>query len=344
MTRFRTGRIFAGLAAGAALAVWMAPSSVAAPQEQEEPTTTLRVTTEVVDVYAVVRRGNKGPLVPNLSQEDFEVKEDGKPQEIRYFARETDTPLTLAILVDTSISQERVLGIQQREAKRFLQEALREKDLTCVLQFDMEVELIQDFTQDQRLLARAIDATQIRAPASGPLPSPLPTAGIGGTHLYDAVYLAAVDMMRDQAGRKVIILLSDGVDQGSQVELDAAIEAAQKSNVIVYSIDVADPDYYYRYGVYAGGGSTLKRLSEQTGGRVIRVDKPEKTAQAFQEVAEELRTQYLLGYSPTNSARDGGYRKIEVKVRKSGGYKVQARRGYYAPRDEEGAAHERSWP
>lgn len=338
MTRRRSSRIIAKLASVATLGVSIAHSPVAAPQEPEEPTATLRVATEVVDVYAVVRRGKKGPLVADLSREDFELKEDGKSQEIRYFTRETDTPLTMAILVDTSVSQERVLGIQQQEGKRFLQEVLREKDLACVIQFDMEVELIQDFTQNQRLLARAIDATQIRAPASGPLPSPLPTATVGGTHLYDAVYLASVEMMRDQAGRKVIILLSDGVDQGSQVELDAAIEAAQKSNVIVYAIDVADPSFYARHGFYAGGGWTLKRLSEQTGGRVIRVDKPEKTAQAFQEVAEELRTQYLLGYSPTNSVRDGGFRKIDLKVRKSGDYRVQARRGYYAPRDQDIAA------
>lgn len=333
-TRSRSARAL--LAAAAALVAWLAAPGVAPKaQPQEETEATIRATTEVVNVYAVVRRGGKGPLVADLSREDFEVREDGKPEEIRYFTRETDTPLTLAFLVDTSPSQERVLGAEQQEAKRFLQQVLREKDLACVLQFDFEVELIQDFTQSQRLLARAVDATYIRAPASGPLPPSVPTAAVGGTHLFDAVYLASNEMMRDQVGRKVIILLSDGVDQGSQVKLDAAVEAAQKSNVIVYSIDVTDPYFYYGRGRFGTGGSALKRLSGQTGGRVIRVDKPEKTAQAFQELADELRTQYLLGYSPTNSRRDGAFRKIEVKIRRGDGYKVQARRGYYAPLEEQ---------
>ncbi len=296
----------------------------------QSPVGTLKVTTEVVNVYSIVRE-KKGGLIGNLQAEDFQLFEDGARQTIRYFSRETDTPLTMGILVDTSPSQVRVLGVEQEEAKRFLRQVLRpKKDLACVIQFDMEVELIQDFTDNLGYLDRAVDGTVIRSPASGPLPSPVPTSSVGGTHLFDAVYLAATEMMKGQVGRKVIILLSDGVDQGSTTERDRAIEAAQKADLIIYSVDVSDPSFYWGRGGGFGGSSSLKKFSEETGGHVIRVDRPEKTAAAFQELADELRTQYLLGYSPTNTRRDGSFRKIRVKVR-GGDYKVQARNGYYAP-------------
>ena len=291
---------------------------------------TLKVITEVVNVYSIVRE-KKGGLIADLKADDFQLLEDGVQQTIRYFSRETDTPLTMGILVDTSPSQVRVLGVEQEEAKRFLHQVMRpKKDLACVIHFDMEVELIQDFTDNLSYLARAIDDTVIRSPASGPLPSPVPTSSVGGTHLFDAVYLAATEMMKGQVGRKVLILLSDGVDQGSSIERDRAIEAAQKADLIIYSVDVTDPSFYWRRGGGFGGSSSLKRFSEQTGGRVIHVDRPEKTAAAFQELADELRTQYLLGYSPMNTQRDGSFRKIRVKVPR-GDYKIQARHGYYAP-------------
>lgn len=291
---------------------------------------TLRVTTEVVNVYSIVRE-KKGRLIPDLEQEDFELFEDGNRQEIRYFSRETDTPLTMGIMIDTSPSQRRVLGVEQEEAKRFLHQVMRpNKDLTFVLHFDLEVELIQDFTDNLRLLASAIDDTVIRGGARGPLPPPVPTASVGGTHLHDAVYLASNEMMKGQVGRKVLILLSDGVDQGSSIKRNRAIEAAQKADVIIYSVDVTDPSFYWRRGGGFRGASDLKKYSQEAGGRVIRVQRPEKTAAAFQELADELRTQYLLGYSSSNTSRDGSYRKIRVKVR-GRNYKVQARNGYYAP-------------
>ena len=308
------------------------PAGVAGQQAPSNAGTvqTLKVTTEVVNVYAIVRE-KKGRLIPDLKQEDFQLSEDGGEQTIRYFSRETDTPLTMGILVDTSPSQVRVLGVEQEEAKRFLHQVMRpKKDLVCVIHFDLEVELIQDFTDNLSYLGRAIDGTVIRGGASGPLPSPVPTSSVGGTHLYDAVYLAATEMMKGQVGRKVLILLSDGVDQGSTIERDRAIEAAQKADLIIYSVDVSDPSFYWRRGGGFIGTSSLKKFSEQTGGRVIHVDRPGKTAAAFQELADELRTQYLLGYSSTNTRRDGSFRKIRVKVR-GGDYKIQARNGYYAP-------------
>jgi len=299
-------------------------------QVQQPSGPTLKVSTEVVNVYAIVE-GKHHSLIPNLEKQDFEINEDGAPQQLKYFARETDTPLTMGLMVDTSPSQQRVLPIEQEQAKAFLDQVMRPKDLTFILHFDLEVELLQDFTADRRLLAKAIDETQINGGGQGP-PGTFPGSSHACcTYLYDAVYLASNDLMRNEVGRKVLVLLTDGVDAGSKEKPDAALEAAQKSNVLIYSIDISDASFYFTGGFGFGGGeSTLKKFSEETGGRVIRVKNQKETAAAFQQIADELRTQYLLGYTPTNSKHDGSFRRIRVRVLK-GDYKVQARRGYYAP-------------
>ena len=320
---------------GAALGfgLWLrAGWGVGAPQEQPPGAdTTLKITTSVVNVYAVVR-DKQGRLIPDLNRQDFELAEDNVSQQIRYFSRETDTPLTLGLLIDTSVSQGRVLPIEQQEAKAFLREVMRPKDLAFVIHFDLEVELLRDLTANQRLLASAIDETVINAGGRGPLPGTAPGPGIGGTHLFDAVYLAANELMKNEIGRKVLILLSDGEDQGSRMKLNEALEAAQKADIILYSVDVVDREFYSRRGGGFGfsGDSVLKKLAEESGGRVIRVDNPRETALAFEQLARELRTQYSLGYTPSHAARDGSFRKIRVQVH-NGDYKVQARRGYYAP-------------
>jgi len=316
-----------------ALASYLAGPSPAVTPGQENPPTadqTLRVTTEVVSVYAVVR--DKKQPITNLTRNDFEVSEDGVPQDIRYFSRETDTPLTLGILVDTSPSQERVLSIEQEEAKTFLRQVVRAKDLAFVLHFDLEVELLQDFTSSHSLLARAIDSTQINGGGQGVMPGPFPGTNVGGTHLHDAVYLASRELLKGEVGRKVLIMLTDGEDQGSKMKLDDAVEAAQKSDVIIYSVAIIDRAFYWGQPMGFRGDSVLQKYSKETGGRVIEVSRARDTAQAFQEIADELRTQYLLGYSPKNNRHDGSFRKISVKVR-GHNYKVQARRGYYAPTD-----------
>jgi len=297
---------------------------------EQEPPTTLKVSTEVVNVYTVVE-DKKKHLIPDLKKEDFDLEEDGKPQEIRYFSRETDTPITMGIMVDTSPSQGKVLGIEQEEAKAFLQQVMRVKDLAFVLHFDVDVELLQDFTADQRLLAHAIDETVINGGGRGALPGPFPTSDSGGaTHLYDAIYLASNELLKNEVGRKVLILLTDGEDQGSKVRLQTALEAAQKSDVINYSVAIIDRSFYWGHAMGFGGDSVLKRLSDDTGGSVIEVNHAKDTSAAFQQIARELRTQYLLGYTPTNTKHDGSYRKIRVQVH-NGDYRVQARRGYYAP-------------
>jgi len=308
-------------------------SWLGAQEQQEIPPAgqTLKVTTEVVSVYAVVREKN-GHMVADLTKDDFVLEEDQTPQVIKYFSRDVDTPLTMGILVDTSPSQGQVLDVERTEAEAFLREVVRPKDLAFVLHFDVDVELLQDLTADFHLLDHAIDETQINGGGAGPTPGTFPTGDSGGaTHLYDAVYLAAQDLLKNEVGRKVLILLTDGEDQGSKVKLETALQAAQKSDLIIYSIDISDRSFYNRRGMSYGGESVLHKLSDETGGRVIEVRSQKDTSAAFQQIANELRTQYLLGYTPSNSKLDGTFRKIAVKVPHQGNVKISARRGYYAP-------------
>lgn len=325
-------RIQSAVVRGIALsAILLFVVALRAVSQQTPPATaeqTLKISTNVVNVYAVVN--DKKHPVTNLNREDFELTEENVPQEIRYFSRETDTPLTLGILVDTSPSQVRVLGVEQEEAKTFIRQVLRPKDMAFVLHFDLEVELLQDFTADHRLLARAIDDTVINGGGQGVMPGPFPSSSSGGTHLHDAIYLSARELLKNEVGRKVLILLTDGEDQGSKVKLSDAAEAAQKSDVIIYSVAIIDRSFYWGQVMGFSGDSILKKYADETGGRVIEVNRAKDTGQAFQEIADELRTQYQLGYSPRNNKHDGTFRKIKVKVR-GHDYKVQARRGYYAP-------------
>ena len=303
------------------------PRLAAAQNPDQTSGPTIKVTTNVVNVYAVVR-GKDGELIPNLTKDDFEIKEDNNPQQISYFSRETDTPLTLGMMIDTSPSQGRVLDVEKEQADAFLRQILRPKDLACVLHFDLQVELLEDFTSDSARLAKAIDETEINGGGGGVMPGPFPGGNLGATHLYDAIYLASNELMSHEVGRKVLILLTDGEDQGSQEKLESALDAAQKSDVIIYSIAIIDRAFYGRGEFGFNGDSVLQKLSKETGGRVITVNKIKNTSGAFDEIAQELRTQYLLGYTPSNPRKDSGFRKITVRVR-NGDYKVQARRGYY---------------
>jgi len=298
------------------------------PLPPAPPGGTVRVEVEVVSVYCTVKEKN-GRLVPDLEAEDFEIREDGQKQELRYFDRETDRPLTLALLIDTSISQQQVLGAEKVTTSQFLAQILRPSDLALLMTFDVNVDLLQDFTQQAERLEQALGRARINAPVDL---GPFPRSGPAGTRLYDAVYLAAREKLGPEVGRKAIILVSDGVDAGSRVSEKEALEAAHRANTMVYAIGIADPDYYWRVaGRSYGGSGTLKKMAEETGGRAIFPSGPEKLREAFEQIAAELRTQYTLGYTPTNRTRDGRFRKIEIKV-KPRGLQVQARRGYYAPR------------
>ena len=310
------------------------------PRENDDSVQTFKVDVNVVNVYFNVK-DKHGLLISSLAKDQFEIYEDGKPQTIKYFSAESNQPLTLGMLIDSSMSQERVLPIEKEVGAAFLREVLREKDLAFVIGFDVNVDLLQDFTNDPRELRAGMNRARINGGGGGGgLPGlgggPVPISNPRGTLLYDAVYLASNEKLAREVGRKAMILLTDGEDQGSRLRIRDAIEAAQRADVMVYVLLIADRGFYGGFGY--SGDRDMKKLCLETGGRVIEVgNKQEKLKQAFDQVAAELRSQYSIGYTPTNNKRDGTYRKVEVKA-KGGDFRVQARAGYYAPssRDRSG--------
>ena len=206
---------------------------------QDEPT--IKVDVNLVNVLCSVRNKSNG-LVGNLEKSDFQIFEDGKQQEIKYFTRETDLPLTIGLLVDTSESQERLIDIERRAAYQFFSKVLRKKDLAFLMQFGAEAELLQDETNSPRLLQEGLNQLRLSVPVGGLHPGPVPTQqSQAGTILFDAVYLAANEKLKGEVGRKTMVLITDGVDTGSKISEDKAIEAAQKADSIIYSIDYEDP-------------------------------------------------------------------------------------------------------
>lgn len=304
------------------------------PEERDQSVGTLKVNVNVVQLFFNVK-DKKGGLIPSLAKSDFQLLEDGKPETIKYFAAESDLPLTLGILIDASGSQQRVLEIEKEVGGNFLAEILRPKDMAFVISFDVDSNLLQDFTNSSRRLREALNSARINAPPSscGGLPGagggPLPcSSNPKGTVLYDTVYLAAHDQLAKEVGRKAMILLTDGEDQGSQLKINDAIEAAQKADSICYVLLIADRGFY-GFGGYSGDRE-MKKLAAETGGRVIDVgNKADKLKEAFDQIAQELRSQYNIGYTPSNAALDGTFRKVEIHTAKKD-YKIQARSGYYA--------------
>ena len=288
----------------------------------------LKASTVVVNAYGIVK-DKRGRLISDLNKGDFDVTEDHVRQEIRYFSRDTDCRLTLGILIDTSLSQEHLLAAEQEQARAFIEEVLRPDDLGFVVRFDAQVQLLQDLTSDQRLLGRAIGNTVINKTWFRLLPDASAARRVGGTHLHDAVYLASNELLKGSVGRKVLVLLTDGEDQGSKVTCRKALEAAEKADVIVYSVALTDSAFYLAQDRSFRGLRVLKKLSMETGGRMVEVNQVRDTGAAFREIADELRAQYSLGYSPSNKLRDGSFRKICVRVRNRN-CTVQVRRGYYA--------------
>ena len=314
---------------------------------------------DVVNILATVR-DKKGTLITDLGKDDFRLEEDGKPQEIQYFAQLTDLPLTVGLLIDTSRSQMRILEEEQKAGKRFFDRVIDEsKDQAFVINFDFEVTLIEDLTSSRAALRAALDGLRPmrvfrgrnvvanqqlpggiplpgggggRRPRGGGQPGPPPGGGRGagragmGTALYDSVYLAANDVLTEQSGRKAIILISDGVDMGSKLELEEAVEAAQRADAVLYSIYYVDDDLYNRGGG-RNGAKVLRQMSEETGGRMEEVSKNLSLTEIFEQIETELRSQYSLGYVPSETAGKG-FRAIDLEVRK-GKYEVFTRSGYY---------------
>ena len=312
-------------------------STAPAPAPDNRPIATLKLNVNLVDVVFTVK-DKAGSLVPHLTRNDCTVSEDKVPQTLKSFVEEAHLPLTLGIVLDTSASQARVLLLEQDAGSQFLERVLKPKDEAFVISVDVDVNLLQDLTNSPRQLSRALykaeintaggnGATGIPGAGGGTIPTP---GGPRGTLLYDAVYLAAREKMNQETGRKAMILLTDGQDQGSRVKINEAIAAAQKSNVAVYVILIADVRGYLEQGMGYFGYSPMKKMTEETGGRLIDVgNNGKKLDAAFEQIEDELRTQYVATYTPTNTKMDGTFRKLSVECH-GDGMKVQVRKGYYA--------------
>jgi VWFA-related protein len=384
-------RIFAALAVTAALAAVCA--GALAQEQQSKPATAqtassqasstnpappaaqsqgppIKVNANLVTVYATVK-DKHGKIIPNLGKDEFTLSEDGRPQTITYFVADTDVALTLGLLVDTSMSQRNVLGQERDASEKFLNDMLRpDRDKAFVIHFDREVELLQDLTASREKLEKAL--SEIEAPEFSNTRGGGSTSGDpddadppqrhshmgGGTLLYDSVYLASNELMKKQQGRKAVIVLSDGVDRGSKVSLEAAVDAAQHADTAVYSILFADQEQgEYHHGgwghVGMGGGmggpggqwpgggggypreerpdgkKVLERLSNATGGEMFQVSKKMSVDDIYAKIAEQLRNQYSLGYVPDRAEPGAGFHKIALTT-KNKDLVVQAREGYYS--------------
>jgi VWFA-related protein len=350
-----------GLLSGAPL--WLAAARRLAAQEAPPPrsNTTFSADVKVVSLFATVR-DKQGQIVRDLRQSDFLLDEDGRPQTIRYFTQESNLPLTLGLLVDTSGSVSRVLPEERRASYRFFEQVLREdKDLAFIIHFDREVELLQDLTNSRRKLESALGDLRASDGGGGQRQGyprgggPVPQQGGGrqpGTTLFDAVLLGSEDLMRKQSGRKAIILLSDGEDNGSKVSISRAIEAAQRADTMIYSIRFYDPSsgqmpmggYGGRMGGRRGGGypgrmplpqasrpdgkKIMQRLSRETGGGYFEISRKLPLDKIYSRIEEELRHQYSIGYTPDEKAARG-FRRIRLTTTQKT-LVVQTRDGYYA--------------
>ena len=280
---------------------------------------------KVVNVLATVRN-KTGSLVGNLSQDDFSLTEDGRPQTIRYFARESDLPLTLGLMVDTSGSQRRVLDAERGASMRFLDQVVREnKDQVFITQFDTVVQMRQALTSSVGKLEDALAYVDTETKQQ------VQMRNGGGTLLYDAVVLACDEVMRKLTGRKALIVLSDGVDFGSDGTVKDAVEAAQRADTLIYSILYSDPG---AYGIFGGGGDgkrVLESMSNDSGGSFFEVSKKHTVDQMFEILQEELRNQYNLGYVSDKPVTLSAFRAIQLTAKQKG-LVVQARHQYWAQR------------
>jgi VWFA-related protein len=346
------------------------------PPTAPGPTTTIHAEARLVAIPVVVR-DRKGVLVPNLAKADFSLQIDGQPQVIRYFDKDNDLPLTLGLLVDTSLSQRKVLDEERTASSAFLDGMLGTRpaavpmqtaaarpaekpvpDRAFIIQFARESELLQDLTDSKPKLQAALK--QIDSPSFGgssgsndPQNQSDPNnsdngngrsrggrGGGAGTTLYDAVFLSSDELMKKQHGRKAIIVLSDGDDHGSKESLASSIEAAQRADTIIYAIYFKGEDHGGggRGGGNRGGGNggdrvdgkkVLQRMCDETGGRLFEVKGKETVATIYTQIAEELRSQYRIGYTPTAADATDGYHRIDLTIPSQPKDIVQTRDGFY---------------
>ena len=307
------------------------PPKSNAPSQQEDQRDdlqTLKIGTNLVNLYFSAR--DKNGFITDLKKEDCLVSEKPAvgayvPQKIKNFTQEKKLPLTIGILLDTSGSQMNVLPLEQDAGAQFLRDVLMPKDEAFLISFDINVDLLADYTSSSRELRRALDKAKINTGAG--TGSVTGNGTPRGTLLYDAVLLAASEKLKPEAGRKVLVLLTDGDDQGSQETLRTATEAAQKANAIIYVILIADRPSFGSFSM--GPERDMEQLTQETGGRVINVgNNAARLKAAFSQISDELRTQYLVSYTPTNQEFDGKFRSINLDCGNK--LKIDTRKGYYA--------------
>lgn len=338
------------------------------------PATTVSVDVNVVTLPVTVR-DKKGQIVTNLTKDDFTLLEDNRPQTIKYFNLDTNLPLTLGLLVDTSGSMRNAFDQEKTASKTFFNQMLaKPEDKAFLIHFDREVELLQDLTPSKDKLASALEGLgptqESYSPDSGDSdPGQRRMRHGGGTQLYDAIFLASDELMKKQQGRKAIVVLSDGQDRGSKETLNSAIEAAQRANTVVYTVyfqgeqphegfgnggGYGRPHIGMGGGGYPGGGypggrggqrpsegprvdgkKVTIQIADETGGRMYEAKKKENFDQVYAGITEELRSQYMLGYTPDKFSADGSYHKITLTAKKKDLY-VQTRDGYYADKEPAG--------
>jgi len=358
-------------------------STVAQQPASDQPAATLKIQANEV-VLPVTVRDKKGALVSSLKISDFALTEDGRPQTIKSFTRESNLPFRLGLLVDTSRSISGAMENERKAAGKFVDQMLpaeptaAQKDEGFLIHFDHEVELLQDFTNSRDKLHRELDDMgPTRAENSNQGPE---TTGDdresgqsrrrGGTQLYDAIYLASHDLMETKDGRKALVVFSDGADRGSKETLNDAIDAADHANVAIYTIyfkgeqeNNGFPNQGGRHGGMGGGGypgggypgggggypggggrrgpdttaangvdgkKIMEKIATRTGGRYFEAKKKDNLEEIYGQIAEELRGQYLLTYTPDVVDKDGGFHKIALKANKED-LQVVTREGYFAP-------------
>ncbi len=271
---------------------------------------------QVVNILATVRDKNHA-ILRDLTKDDFQVLENGRPQTIRYFTRETDLPLTIGLLVDTSMSQTKVLNAERGASLRFLDQVLREnEDHVFVMQFDLAVQTKQPLTASRRDLGQAL------AFVDTPTRRQLETQAGGGTLLFDSIVDASDEIMKKQQGRKALIVMSDGGENGSDATISDAIDAALRAETLVYSIFFSD-------GSYGANRGIMQQLARGTGGGYFEVNKKQTIDQVFAVIQEDLRSQYSIGYVSDKPPVVSEFRKIQLVLKKPG-LVVQSRDKYWA--------------
>jgi VWFA-related protein len=285
---------------------------------QDSGAATFSSDVQVVNVLATVR-DKKAEFVRDLTRNDFSVVEDGRPQQIRYFTAETDLPLTIGLMVDTSMSQVHVLAAERRASFAFIDQVLREnKDKVFVMQFDMNVKTMQPLTSSRADLQESL--RMVDTPTKRELQSQYG----GGTLLYDALSDASKEIMKKQEGRKALIVLSDGGENGSNATLAEAVQEAQRTNTLIYTILFTDGGFGSDFGK-----RVMQRLARETGGSYFEVSKKLTIDQVFAQIEEDLRSQYSIGYVSDRPAQISEFRRIAITVKKPG-LTVNARDRYWA--------------